>query len=160
MKSFVIQAVIFGGVVFFLQFYFFNLPLVGMITRSVIAGVTFALLLKQFVSSKTVQQQTNVEVSENDNLIRTAPANHLYKGDSAGGKLYLFKDRLHFKSHQMNMNNHEMVIDIQDIRNASLFNFLFIIPTGLKVTTRNGKKEKFVVENRKQWMEDINRLTN
>jgi hypothetical protein len=88
-------------------------------------------------------------------IIHSCPANHFKGIESVGGKLILLKDRLHFKSHDFNIQRHELIIERIHVKEVNPRNNLFIIPNGIEVVMIDGKKEKFVVQGRKKWMELI-----
>lgn len=92
-------------------------------------------------------------------IIHAGRANHFRNGEAVGGKLYLLTDKLHFKSHKFNFQNHEYVMKLREIKEVGYFNTLGIISNGLYITT-NEKTEKFIVENRQLWFEEIERVKN
>lgn len=128
--------------------------IVGIIT-GIFAGVFFGLVMYFFVSSKTVERQTQIQIPDDETIIFSGPANHFLKWEGAGGKLYLLKDKLWFKSHRFNLQNHEWQLPIDQVKEVNFYNVLGFAPTGLAITTYNGKNEKFVVNNRKDWMAAI-----
>ena len=50
-----------------------------------------------------------IEVSD-DGVIFSGPANHFLNWEGTGGKLFLLKDKLWFKSHRFNLQNNEWQI--------------------------------------------------
>lgn len=71
-----------------------------------------------------------------------------------GGKLYLLTDRVQFKSHNFNIQNHSQTILLNDIKEIGFCYTLGIVPNGLFITTNSGI-EKYVVNNRKIWKDKI-----
>lgn len=123
------------------------------------AGAGFAVFMYGFSSSPAIAAQTALTPEQDTgDLLFEMPANHVYKGEGTGGRLYLFADRLYYKSHQKNINNHETTIPLRDIREVKPHNYAGIISTGMWVTLRDGTKEKFIVGNRKEWLARINSL--
>ncbi|MCU4164308.1 hypothetical protein [Carboxylicivirga caseinilyticus] len=120
-----------------------------------ISGLIFGVTIYLFITSKTVKKQTQIAITEDTEIIHSGGANHLKNGEGVGGKLYLLKDNLQFKSHQFNVQNHSLSIDLKDITEISFYNSLGIIPNGLIVHTSNGIHEKFVVNGRRIWKEEI-----
>lgn len=96
----------------------------------------------------------------NRSLIYSGAANHFLNGESVGGGLYLTNDKLLFKSHKLNFQNHELLLDINKIAEVCFCNTLGIIPNGLEIRTTNGDIEKFVVYRRATWKQQIDRLRN
>ena len=89
-------------------------------------------------------------------LIHQGGANHFKGIEAVGGKLYLYQDLLHFKSHEFNIQTHSLLIPLNEIKEVGFYNTLGLIPNGLKIIWGDGKTEKFVVQKRKLWREKIN----
>jgi len=123
-----------------------------------ISGLVFGLAIYFFVTSKTVKKQTQIEDIDGEPIIRSGGANHFKNVEAVGGKLYLFKDKLQFKSHNFNVQNHEQVIDLNQIKDVNFYNTLGIIPNGLAIKKKDGQIEKFVVSGRRIWKEEIEKL--
>lgn len=123
-----------------------------------ISGLAFGAVLYFFVTSKTVKKQTQIENLDGNPIIRSGGANHFINGEAVGGKLYLLTDKLQFQSHSFNIQNHGQIINLQVIKEVSFYNTLGLIPNGLSITTMNGQTEKFVVNDRQLWKEEIEKL--
>jgi hypothetical protein len=126
--------------------------------QGVFCGIFFGIFMYLFSNSKKINQQTQVEITEDDELIYSGDTNHFVKLEGVGGKLYLFSKKLQFKSHNFNIQSHELVIEITQIEKVAVYNTLGLIPNGLAITTTEGKTEKFVVNNRKIWKAEIEKL--
>lgn len=120
----------------------------------IVSGIIFGFMMYFFVNSKKIKEQTKINVSE-DVIIYSDSANHFKGKEAVGGKLYLLMDRMVFKSHNINLQTHEQAILISDISEVLFYNSLGIIPNGLKIVMTNGLVEKFVVNKRKYWREEI-----
>jgi hypothetical protein len=120
-----------------------------------ISGILFGLGFYFFITSKTVKRQTQIEENNGEDIILCRSANHLKNREAIGGSLYLLTDRIQFKPHGFNIQNHEMKIELEEIKEIRVFNTLGIVPNGLELILMNGKIEKFVVDGRKQWREEI-----
>lgn len=123
-----------------------------------ISGLAFGTLLYLFVTSKTVNKQTQIENLDGKPIVRSGSANQFINGIAVGGKLYLLTDRLQFQSHGFNAQDHGQIIDLKQINVVSFYNTLGLIPNGLAVTTFGGQTEKFVVNGRRLWKEEIEKL--
>lgn len=148
----IIFAVIFGLVQSFMstiQFAAITAP---------IGGIVFGIFTYFFVGAKTVNEQTKIATFEGEAIIYSGRANHFKGAEAVGGKLYLLKNRLEFKSHNFNIQNHQAAIEISNIVEVSFYNSLGIVPNGLKITTKQGQVEKFVVSGRKHWKQAIEQL--
>jgi hypothetical protein len=125
---------------------------------SPISGLAFGIITYFFVTSKTVKLQTQIENLDGQAIIHSGGANHFKNSEAVGGTLYLLSNRLHFKSHSFNIQNHEYIIELQQIKAVNFHNTLGLIPNGLSIITLNEQKEKFVVNNRKFWKAEIEKL--
>jgi len=67
-------------------------------------------------------------------------------------------DKLQFKSHSFNLQNHELVIYIDQIKVIAFYNNLGIVPNGLAISLKDGRQEKFVVSGRQLWKAEIEKL--
>ena len=90
-----------------------------------------------------------------ETILYSGGANHVINGESVGGKLYLYEDRLCFNSHKFNVRTHNVVIHLDEIVNIQKINYLFVIPTGLTIVT-NSSIEDFMVYFRETWINMIN----
>ena len=88
-------------------------------------------------------------------IIHSGPANYFRGIESVGGKLFLYKDRLHFESHGMAIQAAPHTIYLADIQQVEKKNSLGIIPNQILVRLTNGKSDKFVVQKREVWLEKI-----
>ena len=123
-----------------------------------ISGLLFGIAIYFFSTSRAVKLQTEIETDNGDKIIRSGAANHFKNGEAVGGRLYLLTDKLQFKSHNFNISNHEQKIDLEQIQKINFFNTLGLIPNGIEIQTRDFQVEKFVVDGRKQWREEIEKI--
>jgi hypothetical protein len=96
--------------------------------------------------------------NDNNSIVYSGKANRFLNYESVGGNLFLFKNKMQFKSHSLNIQNHVFEIELNQIKEVSFFNTLGLVPNGLAVANRNGTVEKFVVYNRKIWKTEIDKL--
>ncbi|WP_044212524.1 hypothetical protein [Flammeovirga sp. OC4] len=123
-----------------------------------IAGAIFGLLMYFFVKSKTVNKQTQLEGIDEKAIIYAGDANHFKGVEAVGGRLYLLKEKLLFKSHHFNVQNHQTTVGFNQIQEVNYFNTLGFIPNGLSIKLHTGHIEKFVVNNRKTWKKELDNL--
>lgn len=156
-----IKNTILAGLAFGLLFGAFFVFLFGadhaLITAS-IAALLFGAGMYFFVTSKTVKRQTQIEDSDGRVIVHSGDANHFMKGEAVGGKLYLLTDKLQFQSHKFNIQNHRLIIEIEQIKEVGFYNTLGFVPNGLAIITMGGQTEKFVVNGRRHWKEEIEKL--
>ena len=117
-----------------------------------ISGVLFGWLMGLFAKSKFVTQTTKIETDPDEHILFETPANHFKGIEGVGGKLYLTNKRLVFKSHKLNIQNHQLSIQLIDIKNVDRFKTLGLVNNGLSVITIDDKTEKFVVEQMENWI--------
>lgn len=123
-----------------------------------ISGLAFGAITYFFVTSKTVKKQTQIENLDGKPIVHSGGANHFINGEAVGGKLYLLIDKLQFQSHKFNVQNHGESIDLSQVKEVSFYNTLGLIPNGLTIKTYDGQIEKFVVNGRRIWKEEIEKL--
>ena len=99
----------------------------------------------------------NIEIDliEDEKIESTHNANHFMGFEAVGGKLFITNKRFVFKSHSINIQNHELTIQYSDIERIELCFTFLIVPNGLKIITKSGKKDQFVVWKRKMIKEAI-----
>ena len=88
-------------------------------------------------------------------ILYSGLANHFVNIEACGGHIFITKDKIVFKSHSFNIQNHVIEILIKDIINIKTYNNLGIIPNGLEIV-HNGQTDKFVVNDRKKIIEILN----
>lgn len=97
-------------------------------------------------------QATKIVTGPDENILFETPANHFKGIEGVGGKLYLTNKRLVFKSHKLNIQNHELSIQLTDVKNVDRHKTLGLVNNGLTITTIDDKTEKFVVEQVENWI--------
>lgn len=63
--------------------------------------------------------------------------------------------RLIFKSHKLNIQNHQLDINLLEINSVDRYNTLGVIDNGLSINTNQNKTEKFVVEQVDEWITQL-----
>lgn len=114
-------------------------------------GFTITIVVKVGMARSDSEQK---EMLGDKPVVLSGVANHLMPLESVGGWLYLTQNALCFKSHDFNVQAHETVVPLTEIKSIETFSMFWIVPNGLRLITINGK-ESFVVNNRKRWMEKI-----
>ncbi len=93
-----------------------------------------------------------------DEVYLRGPANHM-KGIAVGGALHVTATHVHFVSHRFNLWwNHSEPYALADIVAVEERRTLGLIPNGFTITLRDGRRERFVVHNRADWIDVIDRL--
>jgi hypothetical protein len=125
-----------------------------------IAGLVFGFLIGLFMKSKYVNAAVKIETETGENILFETLANHFKGIEAVGGKLYLTNKRLIFKSHKLNINNHQLSILLNDIIAINRYKTLGIINNGLSVVTKDNTGEKFVVNDIKEWLSHLTSESN
>jgi hypothetical protein len=128
------------------------LSIVIAIAAGAISGVLFAWLIGLFANSKFVKRTTKIETAADENILFETPANHFKGMEGVGGKLYLTNKRLVFKSHNLNIQNHQLSVLLNDLKKINRYKTLGLVNNGLSITTNDDRIEKFVVEQVENWI--------
>ena len=155
-RNLIIAGAVFTAVQFI--YFGFTIGLIGALIFAPISGVLFGFVLYLFSKSKRIQNQTQITIDADQKVIKTGAANHFKNAEAVGGRLYLLNDRLTFKSHKLNLQNHELEIPLTQITQVSTFNSLGIIPNGIVIKTIDNHHFKFVVTGRKEWLNLLSNL--
>ncbi len=127
---------------------------VGLVTGA-ISGVLFGWLIGLFAKSNFVTQTTKIETEPDEHILFETPANHFKGVEGVGGKLYLTDRRLIFKSHKLNIQAHQLSINLTDIKHVDRYKTLGVVNNGLSVTTTNNTTEILVVEQVAEWIKHL-----
>ena len=120
-----------------------------------IAGILFGVSMGAFVNYQKKKFQMEAPSLPGEDIVKQGGANHFKSYEAVGGWIYLTDQRLLFRSHSMNVQRHELTIPLQEISEAKPCMTFGIIPNGLEIKTIDGKTERFVVEDRKDWAKKI-----
>ena len=153
----------FMGAFWLLLGMFFMSPgtsLVNAIYQGVFCGVFFGIFfpigMKFFVKYQSRKfQEENESWLQGMTVLYSDSANHFMGVEGVGGHLILTPDVLIFKSHKYNIQNHSLEIPLEQCVNITTINYCYLVPKGMQIETTGGKTEKFVVNNRKFWIEKI-----
>jgi len=119
------------------------------------SGLPFGLLLASFMVIQRWRFSRARPEFTGEHLLHDGPANHFLKAEGVGGWLFLTKERLLFRSHQFNVQRHELSIPLAEITHVSPVKTARIFPNGLSIVTRSGRGERFVVEANQTWCDEI-----
>lgn len=124
-----------------------------------IAGVLFGFCMRIFVNMQTKKiEPLRRQIAEQHRIVFDGGANHFLNKEGVGGWLFLTPELLLFKSHNFNIQNHELSIPISIIKSAIPCKFFKFAKTGLKIEKTDGTLETFVVNNPNEWIARINEL--
>jgi hypothetical protein len=127
-----------------------------------LSGFAFGWAIKRF--SKVAMTTPRLELDgreagfdTDETVLHYGPANHFRGIESVGGKLFLTNRRLRFRSHRFNVQNHDESYAIEAITSAEPARTLGIVPNGVLVHLRDGRRERFVVGGRAEWVTRLRR---
>jgi hypothetical protein len=120
------------------------------------SGLLFVWLLGVFLKLKPVREAAQVVLEEEERILYQSPANHFVGMEAVGGMLTLTNQRLLFKSHRFNIQNHLRSINLSAIKVVDTYKNLGMINNGLIVTTDTNHTEKFVVSELSEWVTKLN----
>jgi len=130
------------------------------VRAGVVAGAAFGFGLWGFV--KATQSSPALELDgkaagfdADEKVLHHGPANHFKGIESVGGKLFLTSRRLRFRSHALNVQAHDESFPLADIATVEPTRTLGIVPNGIRVTLRDGRRERFVVTGRATWVAQL-----
>lgn len=156
LKAFLLAGVLFGTIMGLFVGFFSNF-LMGFIA-GIILGSLFGTIISGFIYIQSNKFKKNGPKDiDSNNLVLEGSANHLIGAESVGGWLYLTQKELIFMSHKYNIQNHKLIIPINQITSINYAYTLGFIPNGLLIITES-YIEKFVLFNRKRWHEKINEI--
>jgi hypothetical protein len=125
-----------------------------------VSGLVFGSLSCAFVYyQKSRFKKISSEITNGKTVIMDGAANHFRGKEAVGGWLFLTNDELIFKSHNINVQRHQTVIQLNGISDVTTASTLGIVPNGLLVITTDGTKERFVVNNRQNWIKNIKQVS-
>ncbi len=120
-----------------------------------VAGSLFGWLMGLFSKSKFVQKTTRVDTGPGEEILFQTAANHFKGVEAVGGKLFLTNKRLIFKSHKLNIQNHQLSISLPDIDRNDRYKTLGLVNNGQAITTKQNVTEKFVVDRVEEWLQHL-----
>ena len=119
-------------------------------------GLVYGLIMGAFMETKAKEfAPMRADYIEQRRLFFDGPANHMMGKEGVGGWMFLLNDTLYFKSHQQNVQVHELGIPLANICKVECTK-RGIHNTGLDVTLMDGTVEKYVVNDREVWVQKIN----
>ena len=122
--------------------------LIGIVCGAM-AGILYGYSIEKF--SKVTSSNIGTDTEADENILLESPASH-HKGiEAVGGKLFLTNKKLIFKSHTLNIQNHELSIRLNEIARADRYKSIGI-NVGISILCKNDKTEKFVVEESEKWI--------
>jgi hypothetical protein len=165
-KEFWIMAMGFGVPMWFIMTLFYGVTdefslkalLINFIAFVIIAGPLFATLMILF--ARYSFKKITITIPENEVLIKEYGAN-LFRGkEGVGGKIALTDKSVLFKSHKINIQTGESIINIVDISGYEVKNRLFNLLKN-DVTLKTTEKDyRFIIQGRDEFITELKKLNN
>jgi hypothetical protein len=131
--------------------------LVSSIAAGALSGFMYHFIMNLFKHSKFVKKSTAISLNENELIVLEKDANHFKGIESVGGRMFVTNNRIVFKSHALNIQNHEVSFIWKDIKQVNRYKSLGLLNNGLELHLKNNKVEKFVVEHTEALFLEINK---
>ena len=156
MNKSILSSGIFFGFVMGVLFSFMNGPVIGSIS-GIFAGILFGFLYHVFIKV-FVKKVKKPQIEADKELVFEGRANHFKGIEGVGGWLFLTPGELLFKSHSMNIQNHQLVLPLNKIHDVKPAKTVGLFRNGLTLITEQKKPERFVVEDPDAWVEKIHQM--
>lgn len=102
-----------------------------------VSGLLFGWLTDKFLISSIFTKSSTFNLDEGEAIVFQTPANHFQGTEAVGGSLCLTDKRLLFKSHKLNIQNHEFAVNLSDIIKVHKYKTLGLINNGIAIQTTN-----------------------
>lgn len=120
-----------------------------------LGGLIYGLIMYSFMENKAKEfAPLRESLIAQKRLYYDDGANHFVGAEGVGGWLFLLNDSLYFKSHQQNIQVHELQIPLVSIRKVECCKKLGF-NTGLNVELVDGKVEQYTVNDPQIWEKKI-----
>lgn len=120
-----------------------------------LSGLIYGLVMYSFMEKKAKEfAPLRESLIAQRRLYYDDGANHFVGAEGVGGWLFLLNDSLYFKSHQQNIQVHELQIPLVSIRKVECCKKLGM-NTGLNVELVDGRVEKYTVNDPQVWEKKI-----
>ncbi|HEU0112109.1 MAG TPA: hypothetical protein VFQ73_14640 [Flavisolibacter sp.] len=130
------------------------------IVAGIVSGLLFGWLTGKFLISSIFTKSTQFQLDEGEVAIFQTPANHFKGMEGVGGSLCLTDRRLLFKSHDLNIQNHQLSIPLFQVQLVDRYKTLGLMNNGLAVHLKGNITERFVVDKANHWVEHMERTKN
>jgi hypothetical protein len=93
-----------------------------------------------------------------ENLLYEEGASHFHNYIAVGGTLLLTDKRLIFVSSSSKHYKHQISINLNQVKGIEFFKTLLMNPNGLALLLGDGQVENFVVDDKKNWKNRIEKI--
>ncbi len=155
-KAGVYSGIVFG--IFMAIFSVFTAGFASALLTGIITGVLFGLIIGVFGGVMSRKMAGKLPLRPGEEIVKEGPANHIIRGESVGGWLTVTNQRLHFTSHKINIQTHDLSLSLHEIAGAETVATAGIVPNGLLIKTASGQNERFVVNGRAAWVHALGQV--
>lgn len=154
LKNCVVASVLYGTPFVFIFFVLFG-DLLKALILGISGGFLFGIMITLFALlwSKRVEP-IREEIKRNHTIIFEGAGNHWEGKGSNGGWIFLTEECLNFIPHKINFNTNRILIPYKDMESVSKASKIKTI----EIFCKSGRKEKFVVNERKKWIHILNEI--
>ena len=129
--------------------------IVASIIAGLFSGFVVGWLTDKLLTNRIFTTSPAFDLNSGEAIHFQTTANHFKGIEAVGGFLCLTDKRLLFKSHNLNIQKHELSISLSDIVSVDKYKTFGLMNNGFTVNLGDHKTEKFVVKKAKQWIENI-----
>ena len=116
------------------------------LASSFLAGFIFNFMMNLFINSNFIKKSVSIELNNLEIIDLAVNANHFKGLEAVGGKLYVTNQRIIFKSHSLNIQNHQSTFNYAEIVSLERYKTLGLVNNGLQINFNQNQSEKFVVD--------------
>jgi hypothetical protein len=129
------------------------LIIVSNLIGGLFAGLLFAWIMPR--AGKRLFKTIVIDTADDEVIIKEGAANHFKGIEGVGGKLVLTDKRLIFKSHKLNIQNHQENFALEEIQKLIATKTLGVLKNGLTVELTSNNGHRFIVDEPTDWIEKI-----
>lgn len=118
-------------------------------------GLFMAIFIGLLINSPLIKKSMTPAFETDEQIIHEGPANHFKGMEGVGGWLFLTSRRIVFKSHLFNVQRHTFSLPRDQIHSVEPARMFGVISNGLRLKTKDGRIETFVVEDHLTWSSKI-----
>lgn len=116
------------------------------IVLGLVAGYIFEKSLSKFSKRLIENSPACGDLMGEHEILEKSCLNHIRGMIADGGVGYILPDRLVFIPHKINLSRKEVNIFFSEVESITSYKLWRMFDTGLKITLKSGKVEKFVVD--------------
>ena len=125
------------------------------IVVSIFCFISFSII-SYFKMFSKIDFSSEFEKINEKSIIYSGLANHFKDNISVGGTLYLLENKIIFQTNAINFaKRYQKIIELNEIDETDFRKTMGLINNGLDIKTKDNVVEKFVVNKRETWKEQI-----